>query len=69
MTPVFQRGQGAPPWNVRQGRGRVAISIGRSMCRSWNDPLEARSSRTGRLCLEDRPTAGLDLFKGVRQKL
>ena len=44
----------------------VAVVLGRSMCCSQNDPLEARCSRSVRLCLEAGPSAGLGLSKGGR---
>ena len=43
------------------------ILLGRSMCHSWNDPSEVRSSRKVRLRLEVVLLAGLGLSKGARQ--
>ena len=45
----------------------MAIFLGRSTCRSRNDPSEARSSRTGQLRLEAGPLAGLGISKGACQ--
>ena len=44
----------------------MAIVLGRSMRRFWNDPSEARCSRTGHLRLEVGPPASLGLSKGER---